>query len=47
MISFFETSCYLIGLTSVAATFFVVECKTLSSKITEDCMRHVLMDVGI
>ena len=46
MISFFETTCYLIGLTFVAATFFVVECKTHSSEITEDCIRHLLMDIG-
>ena len=46
MSSLFELNCYLIGLTSVAATFFVVECKTHSSEIIEDCMRHVLMNVG-
>ena len=47
MISFFETTCYLTGLTSVAATFFGVECKAHSSEITVDCIRHVLMDVEI
>ena len=33
MSGLFELNCYLIGLTSVAATFFVLECSTHSSEI--------------
>ena len=47
MISFFETTSYLIGLISAAATFFFTESKPPSLEITKDYKRHVLMDVGI
>ena len=46
MIGFFETTCYLIGLTFVAATFFYCGMQDTISEITEACISHLLMDIG-